>query len=46
MDESKSKILDACSKEFGEDVVFGTTKLFEMTNENVYKLFHILDNLN
>lgn len=45
MDESKSKILDACSKEFGEDIVFGTSKLFEMTNENVYKLFHILDNL-
>ena len=44
MDESKSPLLDACSKEFGEDVVFDSNKMLFVLNEsNISKLFSILD---
>ena len=32
MDESKSPLLDACSKEFGEDVVFDSNKMLFILN--------------
>ena len=44
MDESKSLLLDSCSKEFGEDVVFDSSKmLFSLNESNISKLFSILD---
>ena len=44
MDESKSYLLDAYSKEFGEDVVFNSNKmLFSLNESNILKLFSILD---
>lgn len=43
INESKSPLLDACVKQFGEDVVFGGKKLFELSDENVNALFKIID---
>lgn len=45
IDESKSKFLNACSKEFGEAVVFDDKDmLFEMNEVNLRALFKLLDN--
>ena len=35
INESKSPLLDACVKQFGEDVVFGGKKLFELYREKL-----------
>lgn len=44
LDESKSLLLDACSNEFGEDVVFDDNQmLFKLNEENILALFSILD---
>lgn len=44
MDESKSPLLDACIKQFSEDVVFDTSKmLFDLNEANMLALFAILD---
>ena len=44
MDESKSLLLDACSREFGEDVVFDDSQmLFELTSDNIALVFKLLD---
>lgn len=43
IDESKSKFLDACSKEFGEAVVFDDQLAFEYSKSNTMKVFELLD---
>ena len=44
IDESKSPLLDACSRKFGEDVVFGSKDmLFNLNEDNIMALFAIID---
>lgn len=44
MNESKSPLLDACSKEFGEDIVFDDYKMmFELSDKNINSLFNVID---
>lgn len=43
VNESKSKLLDACAKKFGEEVVFGDSLQFELSEEWVKELFKLID---
>lgn len=44
MNESKSRLLDICIKQFDEDVVFSNESIFELNKSNIELLFKILNN--
>ncbi len=44
MNESKSKLLDICIRQFDEDIVFNDEQCFDLVESNIKLLFKILDN--